>query len=71
MALTAARYCENKLRKVHFFTVIGQGYKTLVSKKKKPQHSRQQGAVRIGPTDKSISLDKQFTAFMAAVCHEN
>ena len=33
MALTAAGWRENKLRKVYFFTVIRQGYKTLVSKK--------------------------------------
>ena len=34
MALTAAGCRENKQRKVYFFTVIRQGYKTLLRKKK-------------------------------------
>ena len=66
-ALTAAECFENYLRKVCFSR---QNYKTLISKKK-PPHSRQQGAVRIGPTDKSIILEKKSTALTAAVCHEN
>ena len=70
MALTAAGCRENKERKVYFFTVIRQGYKTLL-RKKKTHHSRQQGAVRIFPTDKSITLDKKSTKLTAAVCCEN
>ena len=48
--LTAAGYSENLLKNVCFFTAIRQNYKSLVSKIK-PLHSRQQGAVKIGPTD--------------------
>ena len=38
---------------------------------KKTQHLQQQGAMRIGPTDQSIILDKKSTALTAGVFREN
>ena len=68
--LTAAGCSENSLKKIYFFTAIRQSYMTLVSKKK-PRHSRQQGAVKIGPTDWSIILVKKSTALTGAGFREN
>ena len=66
----AAMWRENDLRKVCFFKVIRHSYNTLV-RKKKTQHSREQGNVRIGRTDYLIILVRKFTALTAAGFREN